>query len=69
MARTLPLHRLEEIRIGFGVLELREQELDGRELVHRVQHFAQHPHLLQLVGLGEELFLTRARAIDVDGRE
>src|ERR1700693_465047 len=62
----LPFHRVEEVPIGLCVLHLVEQELDRRELVHRVQELAQNPHLRQLRGLRDELFLARARPVDVD---
>src|SRR6188768_1056032 len=35
--RGLALHRLEELGVGLRVLHLVEQELDGRELIHRMQ--------------------------------
>src|SRR5690606_38075118 len=68
-AARLALHRLEELGVGLRVLQLVQEELDRGELVHGMQHLAQHPHLLQLVGLGEELFLARAGAVDVDRGE
>src|SRR3984893_19570202 len=66
---SLPFHRVEEVPIGLGVLHLVEQELDRREFVHGMQKLAQNPHLRQLRGLRDELFLARARAVDVDRRE
>src|SRR4051812_119750 len=45
------LHCVEEVGVGLRVLQLADQELDGRELVHRVQNLAQDPHLLELVRL------------------
>src|SRR3569832_665788 len=65
--RASALHRVEEVGIGLGGLELIEHELHGREFVHGVQQLPQDPHLLQLVRMGEQLFATRARAVDVDG--
>src|SRR5690606_2780034 len=47
--RLLALHGHEEFFVGLGVLELVEQELDGGDLVHRVQQLAQDPHALQLI--------------------
>src|SRR5690606_24302084 len=47
--RLLAAHGHEEFFVGLGVLELVEQELDGGDLVHRVQQLAQDPHALQLV--------------------
>src|SRR5882762_5637700 len=66
---SLPFHRVEEVRVGLGVLHLVEQELDRRQLVHGMQELAQNPHLGELRGFGDELFLARARAVDVDRRE
>src|ERR1700675_1073514 len=66
--RALPLHRVEEVRVGFRVLHLVEQELDRGQLVHGMQELAQNPHLGQLRGIRDELFLARARAVDVDRR-
>src|SRR5712672_3591997 len=34
-----------------------------------MQELAQYPHLGELRGFGDELFLARARAVDVDRRE
>ncbi len=65
----LALHRVEEFRVRLRVLHLADEELDRSELVHRVQDLAQHPHLLELIGLRQQLFLAGARAVDVDRRE
>jgi len=54
------LHRLEELRIGLGVLQFVQQELDRGEFVHRMQHFSEHPHFLQFVRLSQIFFLSRA---------
>src|SRR3990170_3203283 len=40
-------HRVEELRVRLGGLELVDQELGGFQLVHGVQELPQHPHLLQ----------------------
>src|SRR5437762_13265822 len=67
--RTSALHRLEEIPVRLGVLHLVEQEFDRGQLVHGVQELAQDPHLGELALVGDELFLARAGAVDVDRRE
>jgi len=36
----LALHCLEELRVGLGVLQLVQQELDRGEFVHRMQYFS-----------------------------
>src|SRR6059058_4127511 len=66
--RTSALHRLEEIPVRLGVFHLVEQEFDRGELVHGVQELAQDPHLGELALVGDELFLARAGAVDVDRR-
>src|SRR5258708_1135937 len=63
------LHRLEEFPVRLGVFHLVEQEFDGGELVHRVQQLAQNPHLGELTLVGDQLFLARTGAVDVDRRE
>src|SRR5690625_3082931 len=64
---ALPLHRVEELVVGLGFLDLVEKDLDGREFVHRVQQFAQDPDLLQIRRLHQQLFSTSAGAVDIDG--
>jgi hypothetical protein len=59
------IHRLEELAVALGVAELVEQEVDGIHGAHRVEDAAQHVHLLQLVGRGEQLFLAGAGTGDV----
>ena len=44
-----------------------EQELDGSNLVHRMQQLAQDPHTLQFVLGGEQFFTPRAGATNIDG--
>src|SRR5690606_8983753 len=58
--RSLTLHGHEEFVVGLGVLELVEEELDGGDLVHRVQQLAQDPDALQLVLGGQQLLATGA---------
>ena len=59
------LHRLEELRVRLGILQLVQQKLHRRQFVHGVQHLPQHPHLLQLVRLSQQLLLAGAGPIDV----
>jgi len=49
--------------------ELVEQEVDGVHGAHRIENTTQHVHLLEHGRIGEQLFLARAGARDVDGRE
>src|SRR4030081_2035916 len=63
------VHRLEELAVALGVAQLVEQEIDRIHRAHRVEDAAQHIHLLELVGLGEQLFLAGAGPRDVDRRE
>ena len=46
------LHGEEKFLVGLGVLELVDEEFDGRQILHAVQQFAQNPHALQLVFAG-----------------
>ena len=59
----------EEFAVGLGVAQLVEQEVDRIHRSHRIEDTAQHIHLLQLLLLGEQLFLAGAGAGDVDRRE
>ena len=58
--RTSATHRVEELAIVLGRLDLVEQEFHRFEIVHVVEQFAQHPHLLQDVGLEQQFFAARA---------
>ena len=60
------VHRVEELAIGLGVAQLVEQEVDRIHGAHRIEDAAQDVHLLQHGRLGEQLFLARAGARDVD---
>lgn len=40
------LHLVEEFIIGFSALQSFQHKFDGAQLIHRMQHFAQHPHHL-----------------------
>src|SRR5215213_2589310 len=65
----LSVHALEELAVGLGVAQLVEQEVDCIHRAHRIEDAAQDVHLLELLRLGEQLFLARAGARDVDRRE
>src|SRR5215510_15488092 len=69
--RSLPhlAHGAQEVLVGLGQLDLVEQELHGFHGVELGQGLAEKPDLLELVLLQEELFLTGARLLDVDGGE
>src|SRR3989442_1764028 len=69
--RFLPhgVHGGEELLVGLGELELVQQQLHPLDGVELRQRLAQEPDLLQLVLLEEQLFLARARLLDVDGGE
>ena len=68
-SRASGVHRIEEVGVLLGGSQLVEQELDGVDRAHRIEDAAQHIHLLELIRRHQELFLTRAGAGDVDGRE
>ena len=68
-SHCLGIHRLEELRIVLGVSQLIKQEIDGIHSPHRVEDAAQHVHLLEHVGRGEQFLLTGAGACNVDRRE
>ena len=63
---SLTFHCFEKLDVSLGVLKLVQQELNRGQLVHRMQDFAQHPHLLQFFRFGEIFFLACPRAVDVD---
>src|SRR5664279_4048841 len=54
---STPAHRVEEIRVVLGLLDLVQQEFHRLELVHRIEELAQHPHLLQDLRLQQQFFL------------
>ncbi len=62
-------HRGEEFAVGLGLGQPAQQQLHGFDRRERVQHLAQHPDAVQLIGWQQQLFLARAGAIDVDGGE
>ena len=57
---VLRVHRVEELGIALGLLQLVEQELDGVLGAHRVQDAAEHVHLLELIAGNQELLFARA---------
>src|SRR5499426_1433967 len=63
------MHRGQELLVRLGELELVQQELHPLDRVELGERLAKEPDLLQLVLLEEQLFLPRARLLDVDGRE
>ena len=67
--RLAPFHGREELVVGFEVLQLIEEELRCRDVIHFVEQFAQNPNALELVFRGEEIFAAGARTANVDGRE
>ena len=63
-----PFHHVKELAVIFGLANLVEQKLHRLDLIHVVEQLAEDPDLLEELGLDEELFLSGARPIDVDGR-
>src|SRR5690554_2997633 len=68
-ARSATLHRLEEIVVCLGVLQLIQQELNGRSvIVHGVQKLTQNPDPLN-VRLGhQKIFTTGTGTADINRR-
>src|SRR5437867_10380000 len=60
---------LQELLVRLGRSELVDQQLQGRARLEGVEHAPQSDHERQLLGREQELFLPRARGIDVDRRE
>src|ERR1700677_2087870 len=46
-AQASCVHRVEEVRIGLGVAQLPEQELDRVDSAHRIENATQHVHLFE----------------------
>src|SRR5882672_7765506 len=63
------MHRGQEFLVRLGELELVQQQLHPLDGVELGERLAKEPDLLELVLLEEQLFLPRARLLDVDGRE
>src|SRR5581483_7061591 len=62
-------HRIQEFRVRPRLVEFLDEQfhrLHGRE---RREHLAQTPHTVELGLLQQQLFLARARLVDVDRRE
>ena len=62
-------HRLQEILVRFGGGELFHQELHRLDRGQRRQHFAEHPHAVQVFFRDQELFFSRAALLDVNRGE
>src|ERR1043165_4468828 len=62
-------HRVQELRVAARLLELLDQELHRLHRRQRREHLAQNPDAVELRLLQKQLFLARARLVDVDGRE
>src|SRR5580692_10476802 len=62
-------HRVEEFRVGLCLLKAAEQQLHSLNGRKRAQNLAQHPDAAQLVGRQEQFVLTRARPLNINGRE
>src|SRR5215203_6985164 len=66
---ALGLHRGEEVAVVLGLAEAFEDDLhllDGRE---GIQDAAHDPDAVEVFLRDEQLLLTRARPLEVDGRE
>ena len=61
-------HRLKELLVGLGKMQLVLEELHRLDLSHGMEHLAQDPHLLQLFGSGKQFLAPRPGAVDVNGR-
>src|SRR5580704_17554526 len=72
VSNSLTLQRAhigEEFAVSAGFAELVDQQFhrfDGRK---RVENFPQHPYARQIFLGNQEFFLTRAGALNIDGRE
>src|ERR1035437_1136552 len=62
-------HRAEKLRVVLRLVEPLDEELHRLHRRERVEDLAEDPHAVQLLLLEEQLFLARARAVEVDGRE
>src|SRR4051812_35151469 len=62
-------HIGQEVAIRLGLAELVDQQLHRFYRREWVQDFPQHPDALQVFPGNEQLFLTGAGALDIDGRE
>src|SRR5262249_19887706 len=66
---SAPAHRIEEVAVRLGRLDLVDEELGGLEVVHGVEELPEHPHLLQDRLLDQQLLAPRAGAVHVYRRE
>ena len=62
-------HQVEKILVRLCFAHLVDDELDGIDGIHLLQEPAQDPDAVQVLLRGEELFLARAGADQVEGRE
>src|SRR5947208_389944 len=62
-----PPHRVEELGVGLGGLELVDEEFRRLQLVHREQQLSEHPHLLQDRLLDQQFLAPGARPVHIDG--
>src|SRR5215470_12588700 len=69
MIGWLLTHRRQELRIGFGLLQSFEDKLHLLDRRKRVQHAAQYPDSVEVLLRDQQLFLARARLLQVDRRE
>jgi len=52
-----------------GLAEFINEQFHGLNRRQRIQYLAQHPNALQVVFRNQQLFLARARTLNVDGGE
>ena len=62
-------HVRQELAIRLGLAQLVDQQFHRFHGRKRVQHLAQHPDAGQIFLRNQQLFLTRAGALNIDGRE
>src|ERR1019366_5086141 len=62
-------HRPEELRVVLRLVEALDEELHRLHRRERVENLTEDPHAVELLLIEEELFLARARTVEVDGRE
>src|SRR5689334_23437128 len=63
-----PTHHVEELGVALRLADLVEQEFHRLDFVHVVNELAQHPDLLQDLGLDQQFFAARAGLVEVDRR-
>src|SRR5579859_8260178 len=62
-------HRTQKFRVGLRFCEAAKQKLHGFDGRERAQNFAEDPNAAELVRREEQLVLTSAGALNVNGRE